>query len=117
MNADPIFGFKKKAENVRQKQISQLRSIIKQKKRNNINNIILCGDFNFDIARINILKPVFDLYRYNIINQKKFITFSEEKAQLDYIIILQQTKSKSEPKYKRYINTKLSDHYMLGLDI
>ncbi len=39
LNADPIFGFKKKANNVREKQINQLRSIIRQKKRNDINNI------------------------------------------------------------------------------
>ena len=117
LNADPIFGFKQKATNVRGKQINQLRSIIRQKKRKDINNIILCGDFNIDYNQINIIKPILDIFKYNVINHRKIITFSEEKAQLDYIIILHQSKNKYKPEYKRFINTKLSDHYMIGLDV
>ena len=117
LNADPIFGFKKKANNVREKQINQLRSIIRQKKRSDINNIIVCGDFNIDFNEIGVIKPILDIYRYNVINPRKIITFSEEKAQLDYIIVLHQSKNKNKPQYKRYINTKLSDHYMIGLEI
>tara|TARA_B110000971_G_scaffold212980_1_gene243171 strand:+ start:347 stop:1078 length:732 start_codon:yes stop_codon:yes gene_type:complete len=117
LNADPIFGFKKKAIDIRDKQIKQMRSIVKRKKLNNINNIIICGDFNIDYNDLSVIKPLLNIYRYNTINQQKIVTFSEEKAQLDYIIILNQVKSKNKPKYKRFINTRLSDHYMLGLDV
>ena len=117
LNADPIFGYKNKAINIRQKQLDHIRSIIRRKKRNNINNVILCGDFNIDYNDIELIKPIMNTYRYSIINQKKLITYSEEKTQLDYIIVLYQTKNKNNPKYKRYINTKLSDHYMIGLEL
>ena len=94
-----------------------MRSSVKRKKLNNINNIIICGDFNIDYNDLSVIKPLLNIYRYNTINQQKIVTFSEEKAQLDYIIILNQVKSKNKPKYKRFINTRLSDHYMLGLDV
>ena len=117
LNADPIFGFKKKAVNIREKQIKQLKSIIKKKKLNNINNVIVCGDFNIDYSFRELLNPLFNVYKHNIINPHKIITFDEEKAQLDYILVMHQSKQKYNPRYKRYINTKLSDHYMLGLEL
>jgi len=117
LNADPIFGYKNKANTIRQKQIKQISSIIKHKRRNNINNIILCGDFNIDFDDMDVIQPILDIYKYNVFNPTKIVTFSEEKVQLDYIIILQKTKPKYKPRYKRFINTRLSDHYMIGLEI
>ena len=66
---------------------------------------------------MDVIQPILDIYKYNVFNPTKIVTFSEEKVQLDYIIILQKTKPKYKPRYKRFINTRLSDHYMIGLEI
>ena len=117
LNADPIFGNKDKAFSIRKKQLNELLTLINDKKKNKIYNIILAGDFNIDYRNKEIINPLLMTYKHHIINKKRIITFSEDKTQIDYIIVLYNKKHKYKPKYKRFINTKLSDHYMIQLEI
>lgn len=98
---------------VRQKQKEEMYSYLENNK-NKIN--ILAGDLNDDFNTVEHQDLLTHIPFSEIVhNTEKLLTFPKYEEQLDYIIL--NKKINSTYWYKNTVDTKLSDHNIIGVDL